>query len=61
VALEIQGDDRNGYNLVLIPVGFFTADYWYRTKQDALEAAEELFAIGPDMWSKAARIDCHSK
>lgn len=50
VSLEIQGDQRNGYHLVMSPTGFFTADYWYETKNDALENAEELFGVDPNSW-----------
>jgi len=51
VSLEIQGDSRNGYHLVMSPSGFFTADAWHETKQDALESAHELFGIEFDEWS----------
>ena len=52
ISLEIQGNQKHGYHLVMSPSGFFTADYWYETKKDALENAEELFGIGPDDWDK---------
>jgi hypothetical protein len=55
VAIEIQGDDRDGYHLVMSPSGFFTADYWYQTMQEALDAAEELFGVCHDKWSKTSR------
>jgi hypothetical protein len=55
VALEIQGDDRNGYHLVMTPSGFFAADSWYQTKQEALEDAEELFGVCRDEWSNDSR------
>lgn len=51
VELEIQGDDRNGYNLVMSPTGFFTADSWHPTKQDALDAACEIFGVSQAEWS----------
>jgi hypothetical protein len=56
VELEIQGDDGNGYHLVMSPHGFFTADSWHQTKQDALDTARELFGVLPDAWSKPARM-----
>jgi len=49
--LEIQGDDKNGYNLVMTPEGFFTADYWYMSLQEAMESAEELFGVSTAEWS----------
>ncbi|MCH9656024.1 MAG: hypothetical protein K0U86_18955 [Planctomycetes bacterium] len=52
VSLEIQGDRRNGYHLVMSPSGFFTADSWHETRQDALEKANELFGIKFEEWSK---------
>ena len=51
VELEIQGDDRNGYNLVMSPTGFFTADSWHQTKDDALLSALELFGVAQDEWT----------
>lgn len=49
--LEIQGDDQNGYNLVMSPEGFFTADYWYESLQEAKESAKELFGVTEREWS----------
>lgn len=51
IKLEIQGTDRNGYILVMSPSGFFTADYWYPTKQDALDDAFEIFSAARNAWS----------
>ena len=51
IELEIQGDEINGYNLVMSPEGFFTADYWYETKEEAMESAEELFGVTRLEWS----------
>src|SRR5215475_8002912 len=45
VDLEIQGDEHNGYHLVMRPAGFFTADEWYASKDGALAAASKLFGI----------------
>jgi len=33
------------------PSGFFTADYWYETKREALDSAAELFGLEPSGWS----------
>lgn len=52
VRLEIQGDKRNGYNLVMSPEGFFTADSWHPTQQDALDSAYDLFHVPQDAWSE---------
>jgi hypothetical protein len=49
--LEIQGDEKNGYNLVMSPEGFFSADYWYKTKEEAIESAEELFNVTRSEWT----------
>jgi hypothetical protein len=48
--LEIVGDNKNGYNLVMSPAGFFTADHWYESKDDALAAASELFGLARESW-----------
>ena len=54
VSLEIEGDRQNGYHLVMSPAGFFTADYWYETREDALNEAEELFGVRPDEWTESS-------
>lgn len=51
VELEIQGDGHDGFHLVMSPSGFFTADSWHPTKQDALDAALEVFDIDQSEWS----------
>jgi len=48
--LEIQGTEKDGYNLVMSPEGFFTADYWYETQKEAIESAEELFGVKEAEW-----------
>jgi len=58
VDLEIQGDEENGFHLVMSPVGFFTADEWYETQGEALAAASELFAIDPGQWSSKKERGC---
>ena len=54
VSVEIQGDQRNGYHLVMSPSGFFTADHWYETKTDALDAAKELFGVDHNDWVESS-------
>ena len=51
VLLEIQGTKKNGFNLVISPAGFFAADSWHETKQEALESAEELFGVSAESWA----------
>jgi len=51
VELEMSGDERSGYNLVMSPSGFFSADSWHPTRHDALEAAFEIFGVDPKNWS----------
>lgn len=50
VNLEIQGTETDGYSFVMSPVGYFTADYWYSTLDEALEAGLALFSIPKDSW-----------
>ena len=52
ISLEIQGDAKNGYHLVMSPEGFFTADYWYESKDDAIQNALELFGVAANEWEK---------
>jgi hypothetical protein len=33
------------------PEGFFSADYWYKTKEEAIESAEELFNVTRSEWT----------
>ncbi len=54
VELEIQGTYRNGYNLVMSPDGFFTADYWYKTIDEAFVAGQELFSVSKTQWRKVS-------
>jgi hypothetical protein len=51
VALEIQGNARNGYHLLMTPAGCFTADTWHPTLEDAKEAARRLFGVPPGGWA----------
>jgi hypothetical protein len=52
VNLEIQGTTKSGYNLVMSPKGFFTADYWFSTLEEAYEDAEEMFGVKKEEWKK---------
>ena len=51
VLLEIQGDPKNGYQLIMSPKGCFTADSWHETIDDAKEDAQELFGVHLQSWS----------
>jgi hypothetical protein len=48
--LEVQGDDANGYLLVIAPAGCFAADHWYRSHVEARRAASEKFSLSLDGW-----------
>jgi len=49
--LEIQGDSENGFHLILAPSGFFAADYWYATLQEAMDAAKSLLGVNYQQWT----------
>ncbi len=55
VSLEIRGDERNGYHLIMCPAGFFTADSFYKTMHEALAAAEQLLGLQREDWSVSRR------
>ena len=50
VLLEIQGDEKNGYHLVMSPEGCFTADTWHKTRQEAIDVAMSLFGVRDSEW-----------
>jgi hypothetical protein len=54
VKLEIQGDDQNGYHLVMTPEGCFTADTWHKTRVEAVEEAERIFGVPESAWVRKA-------
>ena len=54
--LRIQGDDKNGYHLIMRPEGFFEADTWYATYEEATEGAKEIFAVSPDTWTNIPEV-----
>lgn len=61
VDLEIQGDGLAGYHLVMSPQGFFTADSWHRTREDAMDTARELFGVPLDAWSRSTPMARHRR
>lgn len=50
VCLEIQGDEKDGYHLVKSPEGFFAADDWHMTIEEAQKSAGELFNVEDLQW-----------
>ncbi|MHC5540224.1 hypothetical protein ACYOEI_18550 [Singulisphaera rosea] len=52
VELEIQGDGKDGYHLVMSPEGCFTADTWHETIEDAKETAQESFGVPSESWRR---------
>lgn len=59
VDLEIQGDEKHGFHLVISPAGFFTADSWYESKDSALAAAFELLGVTREKWSEKQHVRKH--
>ena len=54
IRLEIQGNKKQGFHLVMRPTGFFTADSWYASQSEALADANEWFELPADAWSTQA-------
>jgi hypothetical protein len=50
VALEIQGNVRDGFHLVMSPAGCFTADTWHETVEGAKDTALQLFGVSLGDW-----------
>lgn len=53
VELEIHGDAKNGYHLVMAPEGFFTADSWHQSLDEAIASAHELFDVTAREWAES--------
>jgi hypothetical protein len=51
VRLEIVGDDTNGYHFVMAPEGFFAADTWHLTKDEALDIGLSICGVTRDGWT----------
>ena len=49
VHFEIQGDVSNGFLFIMAPDGFFTADAWVETLDEAFELGAEL-GLERDEW-----------
>ena len=50
VVLEIQGSPESGYHLVMAPEGFFEADDWFQSEDEAIEAAFNQFGVRRSEW-----------
>jgi len=55
VDLEITGDPKTGFHLVVAPEGFFAADTWHETQDQALAEAGAAFGVRPDDWRTEPR------
>ena len=53
VTLEIQGDPKAGYHLIMTPEGCFTADSWHPTIDDAMDAAYRIFGVLRGSWTNS--------
>lgn len=51
VRLTIEGSPRSGFHLIKDPDGFFTADDWFLTQREAMEAALQDFGVREGEWS----------
>ena len=53
VVLEINGEEKNGYHFIMMaPEGFFTADTWHETQQEALDEGLRLFGVNHSEWNQ---------
>lgn len=53
VDLEIQGSPKDGYHLVMSPEGFFAADNWYATLEEAFADGLSLFSVSREVWRES--------
>jgi hypothetical protein len=51
VELTIIGNEQNVFHLVMSPEGFFTADYWFATKAEAISSAFDQFGVPLEDWT----------
>jgi len=49
-SIYFEGNDKEGYHLVISPEGYLTADSWYESKKEVIEAAKELLNISELEW-----------
>src|SRR3954452_25295119 len=50
VEMEIQGDGKDGYHLIMSPERCFTADTWHETLEEVKDTAQQLFGVGLGEW-----------
>ncbi len=50
VRLAIEGNPEDGYHLIMSPDGYFTADGWFPTTEEALVEAREVFGVSAADW-----------
>jgi len=51
IDLRIVGEEGSGFHLIASPTGFFTADTWHLTLQEALAEALEEFGVDEHQWN----------
>ena len=52
VVVEIQGDEKNGFHFIMSPNGFFTADTWSETVDEAFNDGKQLFDLNRKDWRR---------
>jgi hypothetical protein len=52
VDLQIVGNSKDGYHLVMHPDGFFAADSWHESEAQAIDCAQELLGVGEAAWQR---------
>lgn len=52
VEIEIEGNPKRGFSLLISPDGFSTADYWFETLEEALECGINLVGASISEWQK---------
>lgn len=55
IRLEIQGEEKSGFHLVMEPEGFCAADTWHETEAAAIAAATSLLGLARVAWSAHER------
>ena len=51
INLEILGNPKGGFHLVMSPDGFFTADSWTETLDEAFHDSSEMFDLDRSDWT----------
>ena len=50
VDLEVEGNPRDGFHLIMSPDGCFTADTWHETAEEAKDAPLQAFGVLLEDW-----------